>query len=183
MSLQQEFAGEKHQLLKLPNGDLIVANFSGPGTHVIIRIARGDVGLTPVDMVAMAHDLRYLLATSLDQVREADKIFVRVLLRMLADKKDLKFNIIPPLVAISGKIRLEEAGLLDRSKFSGPLENKPTPDPAFVKKLDELESRGFGLVMNDNQGPIRVMCLCGDRPNMEKDVVAFFRNKISEMAR
>ena len=36
------FPGEKHAILKLPNGKYGVGNYIGPGTHLVERLKRGD---------------------------------------------------------------------------------------------------------------------------------------------
>ena len=41
------FAGEKHAILKLPNGKYGVGNYIGPGTQIIQRLKRGDPASTP----------------------------------------------------------------------------------------------------------------------------------------
>jgi hypothetical protein len=73
------FPGEKHTILKLPNGRTGIANYMGPGTNVIERLKRGDKGRTPADTVAKRHDIDYTLASGkatkeeqLKAVRNAD---------------------------------------------------------------------------------------------------------------
>jgi hypothetical protein len=125
------FAGEMHTLIILPNGRIGVANFMGPGTQVIKRIKRHDVGRTPVDTLARAHDIRYTLATSVDDLRIADHIF----------ENDLKTTIDHPInirlgYAISAKMITEDAGLISKSHFRWDFDVVPS---ASDKRLLELE--------------------------------------------
>jgi len=69
--------GESHGLLRLPNGKFQFANYMGPGTQLIRRLKRGDPGLTPVDRLAKVHDIDYSLATTPQDVRKADKVFIK----------------------------------------------------------------------------------------------------------
>ena len=127
----QGFAGEMHTLLILPNGRIGMANFMGPGTQVIERIKRHDVGRTPVDTLARAHDIRYVLATSVDDLRTADHIF----------ENDLKTVIDHPInirlgYAISAKMITEDVGFLSKSHFRWDFDVLPS---ASDKRLLQLE--------------------------------------------
>ena len=53
------FPGEKHNFISNPEGQVMRANFMGPGTHVYERIVRGDIPVSLSDRIAEEHDLRY----------------------------------------------------------------------------------------------------------------------------
>eukprot|EP00732_Lithocolla_globosa_P006808 Lithocolla_globosa_v1_NODE_8168_length_854_cov_23.464330.p1 type:complete len:115 gc:universal NODE_8168_length_854_cov_23.464330:293-637(+) len=85
--------GEHHGLLitgytSLPQR----ANYMGPGTALNVRIPRGDKGLTPVDKVSKAHDLRYSLYREKGE-QAADKKFNDTVDIIARHNKDWKFNI------------------------------------------------------------------------------------------
>lgn len=143
-----EFTGEKHPPLivktnSFPYRSLKRGNFEGPGTHVLKRVKRGDEGITYSDNVSKAHDLRYMLAGSRDDIRAADKKFIA----SLGDSS--KGNAINKKLArtvMQGKVFAEDKGLLSRDKFSGQLPNKMSDDDRNMlqKELGKMEQRGLG---------------------------------------
>jgi len=149
------FPGEKHMLLKLPNGKTGVANYMGPGTEVVKRVRRGDMGRTPSDFVAKRHDIDYALAATmptkkaqLAAVRRADNRMVRTLKSIAkgAHGGDAQRNVQAGMRLIQAKTIGEDLGLLDKSKFAGDLEKMSTADSALLKSTREgLEQKGFGL--------------------------------------
>ena len=68
--------GEMHGLLQLPNGKFAFGNYIGPGTQLMTRLKRGDPGLTPVDKLAKKHDIDYSLATTKQDVINADRAMI-----------------------------------------------------------------------------------------------------------
>ena len=85
--------GERHGLLLLPNGDYSRANYMGPGTNLAVRIPRGDRGLSAVDRIAKAHDIRYALASSERDTQVADAKMIRAVQSIERKGKDRGFNI------------------------------------------------------------------------------------------
>jgi hypothetical protein len=139
------FVGEKHALLKLPNGKMGRANFMGPGTQVVKRLKRGDVGRTPSDNVAQMHDLNYKLATSVDDIRKADERMVNSLKKIEARGGDSRINTQMGMRLIQGKMLAEEAGLLSRNKFAGDLKGvSPADKPLVLEAKRKLEIQGYG---------------------------------------
>lgn len=83
----QQYPGEHHAVsLSGPTRGQI-HNFTGPGTHIRERLARGDKPINDLDAVSMEHDINYM--NSLDQykndkdhskfmrnIHEADKKFI-----------------------------------------------------------------------------------------------------------
>jgi len=120
-----QYVGEKHAILLLPNKRFGIANYMGPGTHLIQRLKDHDPPRTYSDQVAKIHDCNYALSTfeptkskQLDDIRQADAL----MLNQLKDKsKDNKFNIAIGEKLIKSKISLEDVGILDRGKFAGKL--------------------------------------------------------------
>lgn len=67
-------------------GKRMLANYAGPGTHVLKRIQLGHKPISLLDRISQAHDVRYALANTVDDVREADKIFME---RLAKEKNNL----------------------------------------------------------------------------------------------
>jgi hypothetical protein len=133
-------AGEKHIPLYI-NGKFVSANFAGPGTHVEERLRRGDKPLTETDKISLAHDLRYSLATSGQQISTADRMMVN----KLGTVTDHAFNKYPSKLAIGAKYHAEK---LFGTKYpnKADLANNPDKDNTFLKnKLSELEQEGYGI--------------------------------------
>lgn len=139
------FKGEKHAILKLPNGRMGIASYMGPGTAIGERLKRGDPPRTESDKVAQAHDIRYLKAQNVDDVREADRIMLRKLREIARANKDSPFNIRQGNL-IAAKIKAEDVGLIKRDAFSGKLPYKIPADVDRIatQKLKELAQLGYG---------------------------------------
>ncbi len=147
------FAGEKHSLLKLPNGKLGVGNFIGPGTHIIERLKRGDPPRTESDKVAMAHDIRYALASGVksktkqaEMIRDADKRMVNALDRISRAGTDDPKNVFIGKRLIQAKMLGEDAGVIPKGSFGGDLKNIPDSDRIMLmSKSAGLNQEGYGL--------------------------------------
>ena len=89
--------GEKHGLTYVQTsnttGKYVPSNFTGPGTQLFERLKKNQKGLSYADDVAMVHDLRYSLAKSDADVRNADTKMIESLNRAKKDKLDFDFNI------------------------------------------------------------------------------------------
>jgi hypothetical protein len=122
------FVGEQHMLLKLRNGNTGVANYMGPGTHVIDRLHRGDEGRTVEDAVAKRHDIDYFLAADEPtkelqaiKVREADERMIAALKKIQAEGTGTQRNIQAGMKLIQLKTVGEDIGVIGRQKFAGGL--------------------------------------------------------------
>ena len=150
------YPGERHAILQLPNGLPGVANFVGPNTRVIDRLKRNDPGRTPTDFVAKRHDIDFSLAqsapdkkTQLNLTRVADNRMINSLKKIQsgAHGGDRILNIQPALKGIQAKIGLEDAGLMDKSKFAGDLKTFSKSDKQLLESnRDTLEQAGYGTV-------------------------------------
>lgn len=146
------FEGERHSILQLPNGKTGIANFMGPGTHVIERVRRADPPRTKSDEVAKAHDIDYELASSeptiqkqLEDVRLADKKMVDSLERIERTRSDKPFNIMLGKNLINAKMKGEDIGLISKSQFAGPLKQLEPADKALlVDARQNLAMKGLG---------------------------------------
>jgi hypothetical protein len=141
------FAGERHAILKLPNGRNGVANYMGPATSVIKRLERGDMGRTAVDSVSKAHDIRYTLARNLGDVRKADNIMINAVKRIEANKGDDPRNILLAK-AITAKRFAEDIGVLKKDAFSGDVSSQKVSarDRNILESnLGGLVQKGYGL--------------------------------------
>lgn len=142
------FPGENHAIVRLPNDKYGRANYTGPGTRVIERLRRSKGGDPPrvlSDKVSQAHDIRYTLADSVHNVREADLKMISSLRKLEQEGSDRSVNIVPAMIGIRGKVALEDFGLLSRDAFVS-VDEKPSPEDEKLlrDKLWELEQEGFG---------------------------------------
>lgn len=143
-----QYPGEKHAVIRLPNGRLGISNFLGPGTKIVLRTKRNDPGRSYTDNIARAHDLRYALSTfeknkesQLKDIRQADVVMINELEKAKKENKDEPFNINLGLQVIKNKNRLEDVGILDRGKFSGRLNEYPKSDKVLLSRA--LKSQPF----------------------------------------
>ena len=139
------FPGEYHAYLRLPEGSFGKANYMGPGTHLVERLKRGDPPRTYTDKVSQAHDIRYSLASSQDDVAKADRKMIETLQK--GKGKDSAFNIQIGLRPIQLKHFAESHGLIAPGRIASFGDIKPgDKDEKIVRdKLKELESEGFGF--------------------------------------
>lgn len=142
------FQGEKHAILKLPNGKYGVANYMGPGTNLVERLIRGDPPRTEVDKVAQAHDIRYFQAKDVNDIRKADNIMINKVAQIQRNRGDAPQNIAQAKL-IGAKVIGEDLGILKRNTFSGNFANNEKIANAnkemFDTKLKTLEQEGYGL--------------------------------------
>ena len=147
------FAGEKHSLLQLPNGKLGVANYMGPGTHIIERLKRGDPPRTESDKVAQAHDIRYALASGVDSkekqaqmIRDADRRMVNSLDKISRAGTDDPKNVFIGKRLIQAKMLGEDAGVIPKGSFGGDLKKLSQKDKfLLMSKNAGLNQEGYGL--------------------------------------
>jgi hypothetical protein len=118
------YPGEYHVVLKLANGMYGVANFVGPGTEVVKRLRRGDVPRTKADMLALLHDIDYVLASGLGnvaeqmkKVRASDIEFLHRLYVLEKSKGDDLNNIMLCKIPIRKKIMFEDYGIISKVAF------------------------------------------------------------------
>lgn len=160
------FPGELHAVLKLPNEKFGRANYMGPGTHVLDRLRRGDPPRVLSDKVSQAHDIRYQLSKTEDDVRVADEKMLRKLNQLKREGTDRSINITPAQIGIRGKIIAEDFGLLSRSRFVNLDKEIPPEGKALLQsKLAQLEQEGFGK---------------GAPPS--KDKLIFTRNQVRQIS-
>jgi hypothetical protein len=123
------------------------AQYTGPGTEILTRVKRGDPGLTEVDVVSKAHDIRYTLAKNEEDVRAADKKMLAALRRV----KDYKINTLPAYAAIGGKILMENLGIIRKDFFTtyGDFKKMSMEDQQlFVDQEKKLEQEGYGILLD-----------------------------------
>lgn len=140
------FVGEQHGILQLPNGKYGMANYMGPNTNLLERLRRGDPPRTEVDKASQAHDIRYALAKSADDIRKADNIMLNTVDRISRNRGDNIKNIAQARL-IKAKVISEDLGLLRKDAFSGDLANKEIPDKdrvTLMSKIGSLAFEGYG---------------------------------------
>lgn len=155
------FPGEMHAPLVLPNGKQGQANFMGPGTKVLQRIERGDPPRTEVDKISRAHDIRYALARSMDDIREADNKMIRKVDE--AQGKDATQNIVLAN-AIRAKAFAEDIGALDQEAFarntSRTYEERGLSESqvgTLQNELGKMEQEGYGKMRPGDKLKLKVI--------------------------
>ena len=143
--LNKALPNERHQIIKLPDGSWNPAVYSGPGTNLETRIRRGDKPLSYVDKTAEAHDLRYALARTDQDVRDADNRMVQQLNKATTMNLDSQFNI-KQANLIKAKILMEDHLGVPKSWFTSfGREGTPANDiQLYESTLKSLEQQGFG---------------------------------------
>ena len=147
------FKGERHTLLKLPDGSFKMANWLGPRTNVLARLKRGDPGLTATDWIARRHDIDYAFAglitdktERLKAVRDADKRMVSALDQLSKDGGDSSFNIEQGRVVIKAKMVLEDMGIMNPELFIGMGDigkNQNLYKQELLKTNDVIENKAW----------------------------------------
>ena len=138
------FPGEKHAILKLANGSLGKANYMGPGTAIVERLARGDPPRTYADKVSQAHDIRMSFAKTPADVAEADRKMINALKVGQAKGLDSAFNLALGKYPIQAKAAAERYGVVPYGKFHSFGDHDPAQYPQLVSKLGELAQEGLG---------------------------------------
>jgi len=145
------FPGEKHGILNRGDGTYVGANWLGPGTNVRKRLERGDGGVTPVDTLAMKHDVAYRKAQGakskadqLRMIRKADEDMISGLKKIVSLGADNHMNIKQAQLIIA-KLGAEKAGLIAKGSFGGELENISNDEMNLLNKAEKgLTLMGYG---------------------------------------
>lgn len=136
--------GERHGIIKTGIVTFNPAVYMGPGTRLDVRLPRGDKGLSEVDKISKAHDIRYMLAKDKKDIRSADQKMIKSVEKAKKQKKDNFFNI-KQAELIKVKNYLEDRGL--PKDFFVNLEDKSSKELKQLgeKELKRLEMQGYGL--------------------------------------
>ena len=145
------FPGEKHGILNRGDGTYVGANWLGPGTNVRKRLERGDGGVTPVDTLAMKHDVAYRKAQGakskaeqLRMIRKADLDMIAGLKKIISLGADNPMNIKQAQLIIA-KLGAEKAGLIAKGSFGGELEKISNDEMNLLNKAETgLKLMGYG---------------------------------------
>ena len=113
------------------------------------------MGLTRTDAESEAHDLRYGLARNVGDVRAADLKMLSVLKQSLAAGTDAKFNVLPAMAGIAGKVAAESLGVNPSFLTTFGREHQtPETNALFETTLQGLEQQGLGHVHRFGNGLI-----------------------------
>ena len=138
------YPGEKHALLKMPNGTFERGNYIGPGTHIVQRLLYDkSPPKTEVDKVAIAHDLRYGFAENTDDARKADNIMINKVNEIQRNHLDSNFNIAQAKL-IAAKVALEDLGIMNKGSFAGldqPKEYNDSQKVELEKVLEQVKAQ------------------------------------------
>jgi len=139
------FPGERHAPVYTKRG-WMRGSYIGPGTHIVERLLSTDPDIrNPIsitDKVAQAHDIRYALGQSKQDIRDADTKMIEALNRHA--NKEYWINRKVGEIPIKAKMKVEDWGL-DTSgiaTFGGDKYLKYKD--LLESKLRELEQQGYG---------------------------------------
>lgn len=162
--LNQRFPGEKHIPLRTGPLKFEMAEYAGPGTNLQKRLEKGIKPKTQADKSALAHDIRYELAKTPDDVRKADDLLINATQKIDNNQIDdpetpyhSSLNTFAVRNAIRAKTLGEDVKLFDQNTFTKPGSKKLTPEKEKIlrDKLDELQKLGYGVFPNRNKNSIR----------------------------
>jgi len=141
------FPGEHHAILLLPGRPPRPgrANYMGPGTQLYKRLARGDPPRTDSDRAARAHDIRYALAKTPQEVTRDDRKLVEVLRKIRERRSDYAINTLEGELPIRAKIFAETHGLLKPGRIGGYGDAPPELEPYLREFLEKEAALGYGL--------------------------------------
>ena len=137
-----QYKNEMHTVLKLPNGKIGIANYTGQNTNLRLRLKNGDPPVSLVDAVSMLHDCQYELARQIKDKKEryqavvnADKLYLDLLNKI--ENKENKNNIKLVRTLLLSKTIADQTGFLDIDKFASysPLTN---PEINMIKTYEKL---------------------------------------------
>jgi hypothetical protein len=137
--------GERHALLYTKDG-FKSGSYIGPNTHLIDRLKENINPINKTDKTSQAHDIRYNLATSPEEIRNADLKMVNKLNELSKNKEDYKYNIAIGKYPIQAKMILEDLGIVGRDTFTDTTSPPKKENMRLLKKkLRELEAQGYGI--------------------------------------
>ena len=150
----QRFKSERHTPLMTSKGPKI-ATYTGPNTQITRRLQSSDPAirdpLGPVDTASQAHDIRYSMAETIDDIRYADDKMIRKLKEIENKNEDYKVNTAVVRGLMKTKTLYEDARGKRGELFSGlkpgqvkPNTLSPSEQSLYKKKLTELEMLGYG---------------------------------------
>ncbi len=154
------FKGEKHPLSRV-NNRIAFNNYLGPNTSVSERLLRGDKPISKSDKAGYAHDLRFATVSrdpkkGVPYLRDADRKFISKL-KQLESQGEPKLNTRVGIRGIQLKNRLEDKGIISRTKFLNPMTDNDPAKPIAIRELSRLEQEGYGQVLPGEKLKKKVM--------------------------
>lgn len=132
---------------QLTKRGITFGNFIGPNTDIVGRIKDGTEPVSEADTISQTHDIRYSLAESNADIRDADKKMLKRIKHAKKNKLDFKTNLKIAEKPIQAKIIAEDLRLIKKGSF-GDVGSKEKLDPEDVEllknKLSKLEQKGYG---------------------------------------
>jgi hypothetical protein len=108
--LKPLYPGENHWFL---------SNFTGPGTQIDKRLARGDKPVDELDAISMEHDIAYSRAKTGQDIWNADEVFIRKTNALKNKDRSLYTKASSWITGqlMSAKRKLEQMGVSDVNKW------------------------------------------------------------------
>jgi len=147
------FEGERHAVLRMPDGSYKTANFMGPGTNISARVKDPEgIGkpIVPTDAFAKRHDIMYYKAEDAASVRKADQDMMDSVAKSEKEGTDNKFNLSNAKL-IAFKMKLEDWGVNpERFATFGGWDKLTADDRSnYETALADLVQQGYGTRWDD----------------------------------
>jgi len=140
LPLKADYAPEPY------TGKRMLANYAGPGTHVLKRIKLGHKPISLLDRISQAHDVRYALSNTVEDVRQADKIFMERLEKERNNLHSTEYKVAK--AAFDTKMAAEDMNLLSSQNdvlIANAAEGYTNADREQMRGvLDDLIQKGEG---------------------------------------
>ncbi len=175
------FSGEQHAVIDTPWG-LTRANYLGPGTNLLERLARNDPsvdGPNGLDACAKVHDIAYGLARTADDVRAADDVFLNCLAKVETSTAMKTFV----MGLFKTKKLAEDVGFLDPSKFAPDIRQQ-VEQAGLGGQMHKAQQLGMGFTGYKPEGSFaseNVMMGVGLKKEV-KDISKFFIKSKKDMS-
>jgi hypothetical protein len=141
--------GEIHAPLYV-NGKFRAGNYAGPGTNLVERLKDESQPISDVDKISKAHDIRYSLAKTPEDINRADK----QMLKSLYKSNDSLINRVPAGIAIGAKYGINKMfGKMIYPKvhqLNTEAWSKAEDRPLLEKTLEPMIKEGYGVKRRKN---------------------------------
>lgn len=177
LPLKADYAPEPY------TGKRMLANYAGPGTHVLKRIQLGHKPISLLDRISQAHDVRYALSNTVEDVRQADKIYMERLARERNNLHSTEYKVAK--AAFEAKMAAEDMNLLSSQNdvlIANAAEGYTNADREQMRGvLDDLIQKGEGKKDSEIAPSIR-LARSIKTEGLDKAVGAVMKKKLGTRA-
>lgn len=128
--------------------------YCGPGTRLKKRLARGDLGINPLDAACREHDIAYSRSNDLQDRHVADKILAEKAWNRVKKSSSLKEKLAAMTVAAAMKAKTKFGMGLKRKKNNGGKKKKKGKNVSFSQILKNARIASRPFEKNNMKGAI-----------------------------